>query len=340
MIGGKADTLLFQVQAAARAGRKLEARRLLTAAIRLEPNRADLWVSLARVASSPGAAADYLTRALALEPDNPLARDGLRWAQQHVAQNPAAGPRPATAQSVAPSTGIQLREWAAGALLAALLILTLAAMLFATGLPAALAAWEPTAPAVTSAVGLLSGAKPQRARELPATWTPAWTPTSTPSPTVTPTPSRTPTPSPTETPTRIYPSPTWVPTRLPPPITPGTGGERWIDVDLTHQLLIAYEGETPVRWVPVSSGLARYPTVVGQFRVYVKYLSTHMSGDGYDYPDVPHTMYYYKGYAVHGAYWHNNFGHPMSHGCVNLPLPEAEWLYGFASVGTLVNVHY
>lgn len=339
MIGGKADTLLSQAQAAACAGRKLEARRLLTAAIRLEPNRADLWISLARVASSPGATVDYLTRALALDPDSQLARDGLHWAQQQVAQTPVAGPRPANAQSVAPSTGIQLREWAAGALLAALLTVTLVIGLFATGLPAALAAWEPTSPAAAAALDPLSTATPERARGLPATWTPTWTPTHTPSPTLSPTPSPTLTPSPTETPTRVYPSPTWVPTRLPPPITPGTGGERWIDVDLTHQLLIAYEGETAVRWVPLSSGLARYPTVAGQFRVYVKYLSTHMSGDGYDYADVPHTMYYYKGYALHGAYWHNNFGHPMSHGCVNLPLSEAEWLYGFASVGTLVNIH-
>ena len=64
-----------------------------------------------------------------------------------------------------------------------------------------------------------------------------------------------------------------------------------------------------------------------------------MSGPGYFLPGVPFTMYFYKGYGLHGTYWHNNFGTPMSHGCVNLTIPDSEWLYGFASIGTLVNVH-
>jgi lipoprotein-anchoring transpeptidase ErfK/SrfK len=50
-------------------------------------------------------------------------------------------------------------------------------------------------------------------------------------------------------------------------------------------------------------------------------------------------MYFYKGYALHGTYWHHNFGHPMSHGCVNLVTADAQWLYNWASVGTLVNIH-
>jgi lipoprotein-anchoring transpeptidase ErfK/SrfK len=125
-----------------------------------------------------------------------------------------------------------------------------------------------------------------------------------------------------------------------PPAGPGSAGERWIDVDLSEQLLTAYEGTEPVRQVVVSTGLPATPTVVGQFRIYVKYESTLMTGDDYYLPNVPYTMYFYKGYGLHGTYWHNNFGRPMSHGCVNLPTPEAEWLFGFASVGTLVNVHY
>ena len=64
-----------------------------------------------------------------------------------------------------------------------------------------------------------------------------------------------------------------------------------------------------------------------------------MTGPGYYLPGVPYTMYFYKGYALHGTYWHDNFGTPMSHGCVNLETNDAEWLYEFASVGTLVNVH-
>jgi lipoprotein-anchoring transpeptidase ErfK/SrfK len=66
-------------------------------------------------------------------------------------------------------------------------------------------------------------------------------------------------------------------------------------------------------------------------------------GSGADYyylPNVPHVMYFYGGYGLHGTYWHNNFGTPMSHGCVNLSQTDAEWLYNWASVGTKVVTHY
>jgi lipoprotein-anchoring transpeptidase ErfK/SrfK len=127
---------------------------------------------------------------------------------------------------------------------------------------------------------------------------------------------------------------------LPTPIPPGSSGERWIDINLSEQLLIAYEGTVPVRWVTISSGLPATPTVVGRFRIYIKYVADDMRGVDYYLPSVPYVMYFYKGYGLHGTYWHSNFGYPMSHGCVNLPTPEAEWLFNFASVGTLVNIHY
>ena len=76
----------------------------------------------------------------------------------------------------------------------------------------------------------------------------------------------------------------------------------------------------------------------GTFRIYVKYRSTPMSGPGYYLPAVPHTMYFYGGYAIHGAYWHNNFGRPMSHGCVNMRLADAAALFNWAPVGTKVVV--
>jgi len=90
----------------------------------------------------------------------------------------------------------------------------------------------------------------------------------------------------------------------------------------------------------VSTGIPRYPTPRGRFRIYVKYRSVTMSGPGYHLRGVPHTMYYYRGYALHGTYWHSNFGRPMSHGCVNLTRPDASWLYWWAPVGTLVLVRY
>jgi hypothetical protein len=138
----------------------------------------------------------------------------------------------------------------------------------------------------------------------------------------------------------INPSPTavisWTP-RLDPGELATEG--RWIDVDLGDQKLTAYEGSNPVMTFLVSTGTASYPTVTGQFRIWVKLESTRMTGPGYDLEDVPYTMYFYEGYGLHGAYWHNNFGTPMSHGCVNLSPSDSAWLFNFASVGTLVNIH-
>jgi lipoprotein-anchoring transpeptidase ErfK/SrfK len=137
-------------------------------------------------------------------------------------------------------------------------------------------------------------------------------------------------------PTPVPASPTLIPTPIP---LAELGEGRWIDVDLSEQLLTAYEGWTPVRTTLVSTGLPRTPTVTGQFRIWIKLRYDDMAGPGYYIEDVPFVMYFYQGYGLHGAPWHNNFGHPMSHGCVNLSVPEAEWLFGFADVGTLVNVH-
>jgi lipoprotein-anchoring transpeptidase ErfK/SrfK len=129
----------------------------------------------------------------------------------------------------------------------------------------------------------------------------------------------------------------------PAPSAPGYAsgnGERWIDVDLTNQSVYAYEGDTVVNSFIVSTGTWLTPTVTGQYKVYVKYRSASMSGPGYYLPAVPYIMYFYKSYGLHGTYWHNNFGTPMSHGCVNLRTDDAAWLYDWASVGTVVNVHY
>jgi LysM repeat protein len=118
-----------------------------------------------------------------------------------------------------------------------------------------------------------------------------------------------------------------------------TPGEKWIEVDLSSQTLTAYAGNTPVYSAVVSTGLPRTPTVTGEYRIYAKYRSAPMSGPGYYLPNVPYIMYFYRGYALHGTYWHNNFGQPMSHGCVNLQTSDAEWLYNWAPVGTLVRIH-
>jgi lipoprotein-anchoring transpeptidase ErfK/SrfK len=117
-------------------------------------------------------------------------------------------------------------------------------------------------------------------------------------------------------------------------------GEKWIDIDLTNQMLYAYEGDTLLNSFLVSTGLPGTPTVTGTYSIYVKYLYAHMRGDDYDLPDVPYTMYFFESYGIHGTYWHHNFGVPMSHGCVNMETSQAGWIFEWAPVGTIVNVHY
>jgi lipoprotein-anchoring transpeptidase ErfK/SrfK len=119
----------------------------------------------------------------------------------------------------------------------------------------------------------------------------------------------------------------------------GLKNERWIDVSLASQKVRAYEGSELVRTFTVSTGTYRTPTVTGQYKIWIKLKSDDMRGPGYYLEDVPYVMYFYKGYGLHGTYWHNNFGTPMSHGCVNLSIEDARWLFEFAEVGTLVNVH-
>lgn len=143
-----------------------------------------------------------------------------------------------------------------------------------------------------------------------------------------------------DTPTSVYVPPTQAPNAAPVVASGGNGGARWIDVNLSTQSVYAYEGDTVVNSFIVSTGTSLTPTVTGRYKIWIKFVSTDMSGPGYYLPDVPYAMYFYKGYGLHGTYWHNNFGTPMSHGCVNLRTADAEWLYYWASVGTVVNVHY
>lgn len=129
-----------------------------------------------------------------------------------------------------------------------------------------------------------------------------------------------------------------------PAPNPASAG-KWIDVNLTTQTIVAFEGMRAVRSALVSTGVAKTPTPVGRFKIYVKYKSQTMSGgskasnDYYYLPNVPNVMYFYEAYAVHGTYWHRNFGRPMSRGCVNLSLADAEWFFNWAEIGTPVVTH-
>ena len=118
------------------------------------------------------------------------------------------------------------------------------------------------------------------------------------------------------------------------------GGTKWIEVNLSEQTLTAWQGDVAVMHTLISSGVSAHPTVTGRFTIGDKYKAQRMTGPGYDLPNVPWVMYFYSGYAIHGAYWHNNFGTPMSHGCVNMRNNEAQMLYEWAPAGTEVYVHY
>ncbi len=107
---------------------------------------------------------------------------------------------------------------------------------------------------------------------------------------------------------------------------------KWIHVDLSEQSLVAYEGDKPVYATLISSGKEGYEPPTGLFEVQQKYISTTMNTtdpiDGfYEVEEVPWTLYYDGGYALHGAYWHTDFGKVRSHGCTNIAPVDARWLY-------------
>ncbi|XHX80570.1 MAG: L,D-transpeptidase [Stenomitos frigidus ULC029] len=114
--------------------------------------------------------------------------------------------------------------------------------------------------------------------------------------------------------------------------------QRWIEVNLSSQRLIAREGKTPVYAILISTGKASTPTKTGVFAIQTRDRTARMRGADYDIADVPYTMYYDGNYAIHGAYCHHRFGTPVSHGCVNLAVDHAGWLFNWAKIGTPVVV--
>lgn len=108
--------------------------------------------------------------------------------------------------------------------------------------------------------------------------------------------------------------------------------EYWVEIDLYEQTFAAYVGNQMVYAGLVSSGLNRWPTYEGLFQVWDRHLKTKMSGaegkiDYYFIEDVPHTMFFDNDIALHGAFWHDRFGYKHSHGCVNMPPRDAEWIF-------------
>jgi L,D-transpeptidase catalytic domain len=143
-----------------------------------------------------------------------------------------------------------------------------------------------------------------------------------------------------------------------------TGKRRWIDVSILKQTLVAYEGVTPVYTTLVSTGAdglgdpkKTHSTIQGAFLIHTKHLSVTMDddkiGDEFDFRDVPFVQYFTEGFAFHAAYWHDEFGTPRSHGCINLAPLDAAWLFNWTDPevpaawhaalsvkkGTLVYIH-
>ncbi|MFB2837213.1 L,D-transpeptidase [Floridanema evergladense] len=116
----------------------------------------------------------------------------------------------------------------------------------------------------------------------------------------------------------------------------GNVSGRWIEVNLSSQRLYAWQNGRRIYSIPISSGKRSTPTRVGTYAIQTKYRYKTMRGPGYVAPNVPFTMFYSGGYAIHGAYWHNRFGTPVSHGCINLPVSQARKLFNWAGPGTKV----
>jgi len=339
---------------ALRESRRSEAWQQALLASELAPGLEEPWLILGALSDATDSVF-YLRKALAINPASEAARKGMHWAVQRLRTQSVTLPPTAqpVRQGAAPAPAVtpvsrpqrqkpkSVRSW--------LVPLTAGLLIFCLGFVAWLAiptllSPKSTAQYAARPVGALF--KPSLTPSVTPTPTPTNTPTATPTSTPTSTPTATPTDTPTETPTE-----TPVPTNTPVPATATEvvyndipseidSDEFWVDVDLSAQTVYAYVGDSIVNSFLVSTGTSAHPTVVGQFRVWIKLRYTDMSGPGYYLPDVPYTMYFYQGYGLHGTYWHSNFGTPMSHGCVNLRTEDAGWIFERASVGTVVNVHY
>lgn len=123
-----------------------------------------------------------------------------------------------------------------------------------------------------------------------------------------------------------------------PPVLGAASGSKWIEVDLSEQKIRAWDGNSLFLESLVSTGLPWWPTPKGEFTIWAKVRAAKMEGgEGKHYyylPNVPYIMFFenastpgWRGFSLHGTYWHNDFGRPRSHGCVNLPTPVAEKLY-------------
>ena len=323
-------------------GDLLQAKSIAEQVLAEDANNVDALLILAGV-SAPEESLGYLTRVLDLDPQNATAREAMHWVSQQLRESSLARWQPeAAAQTAMPEIEATSLTRHKLNLLIPLIIVVVCMLVIQL-----------------HTMGVFLSPVAQAGRQFdrydPAGLVkPSLMPTNTPTPTVTPTPTLTTTSTPTQTQTPTpTPTSTYTPTDVPqvtvtyvaekvnpPEDPPDLSGTKWIDVNLSQQMLYAYVDDTVVASFLVSTGLPDTPTVTGTYYVYVKYLYADMRGPDYYLPDVPYTMYFYNDYGIHGTYWHNNFGQPMSHGCINMETSDAEWLYYWSYVGIMVYIHY
>ena len=327
MINKDLPALLSEAYAALHRGDLPLARQKAHKVVSIDPECVQGWLILAGL-SNPEVSLYYARKAQAISPDNPWVIKALHWAQQRCEDKKTSTSLEATRKvrtghrekvfilepPIRIETHLPVWIWT----FVILLILTLIFLGLDFVPLKFVSAVERAGPISQETI-----AKPC------LTPTATLMPTPTPIPTLTPIPTVTPTATPSSTPA-VQPTATAVPTstELPEELE-----GRWIAVDLSEQRLYAYQDDDVVRSFIVSTGTWDHPTLVGRFAVWIKLRYTDMAGPGYYLPNVPYTMYFYSGYGIHGTYWHNNFGTPMSHGCVNMVTEEAGWLYNWSFVG-------
>lgn len=331
--------MIARAKDALRQGHRTLAFELAQKAVSLDPNLVEGWLILGGL-SDPQNSLGYLQTAKRIAPENPRVNQAYSWVTQELAKQgldstlepTQAIPRKLLSDTppIPPLIVVQTHRpvW----LWTFITLFVLAVFFFGLEL------------IPSQFVRAKGNVAPIQQNDLVK---PSLTSTNTFTPTVTHTSTQTPTSTPTHTPTSTYThtptatsTPTLIPSDTPIPVLVDEDLEgRWIDIDLSDQRLYAYDGNTIVRSFLVSTGTWQYPTPVGRFAVYIKLRYTDMAGPGYYLPDVPYTMYFYEGYGIHGTYWHDNFGTPMSHGCVNMRTEEAGWLFDWSYVGIIVNIH-
>ncbi len=322
---------------AIRTGNRKKAVRWTNLAVARRPKEEDPWLLMAYLAS-PEKSLEYLIHALKLNPDSQRALEGLEWAKKRLGlSSEEIQKRPKDmlleiTQKFAVKVNSQQKKHRTRKpkqertplLLPQEKKIIGGFFAFASVLFIVFMVWL-ISPDIVKGGSQNKNSKPEPAFVLHVSQTPTSTPTNTPTntPTSTATPTFTPTPAPTNTP------------RSSPPYEPD---QNWVEVDLSEQRLTAFTGFKPIKSFVVSTGTWQYPTVIGEFFVHSRYRYDDMAGPGYYLPDVPYVLYYYESYGIHGTYWHDNFGTPMSHGCVNMRTEDAAWVYNFTKMGSPISV--